>query len=125
MNNITITGNLGKDPQTRYTPTGRKITSFSVAVDRQWKDAEGEKKEEVTWLNVETWNGLGEVCEKYLCKGRRVLVNGRLSIRPYTDQEGQSRLWVAVVASNVEFLDGPRQQENRAEGEVISEDLPF
>lgn len=128
MNQITITGNLGKDPQLRYTPTGRKVTNFSVAVDRTWKNANGEKQEEVTWFNVEAWNGLGDVCGQYLCKGRRVLVSGRLSIRPYLDQEGNSRQWVTIVAGNVEFLDGPRtEQEEQIDDEPMpeTEDVPF
>ena len=123
MNHLTITGNLGKDPTTRYTPNGKKVCSFSVASNRHWNDGEGERHEETTWFNVEAWNGLGEVCQKYLAKGRRVLVEGRLTIRPYTAQDEQQRTWVAVVASNVEFLDAPRNQEQTPAPE--EEQIPF
>lgn len=123
MNHIVISGNLGKDPSTRYSPNGKKICSFSVAVNRHWTSDDGEKHEETTWFNVECWNGLAEVCQQYLAKGRRVLVEGRLSIRPYTDQDGQKRTWVSLGATNVEFLDAPRNQESTPE--PVEENIPF
>ena len=120
MNHISITGNLGKDPEMKFTPTGRKVTTFSVANNRRWTDDKGEKHEETTWLNIEAWNGLGETCAKYLQKGRKVLVEGRIDVRPYTDKDGARRDWVCITASNVEFLDAPR-----SETPPTNEDVPF
>lgn len=123
MNHIAIIGNLGKDPESRFTPTGKRATTFSVAINHRWTDSEGQKKEDTTWVNVECWNGLGENCAKFLAKGRKVLVEGRLSIRPYEDKEGAKRDWVTIVASNVEFLDAPRTEA--AAPQQPTENIPF
>ena len=118
MNTITIVGNLGKDPEQRYTATGRKMTTFSVASNHEWTDATGEKRESTSWFNAEVWNGVGEACFKYLKKGRRVLIQGRCEVRSY-ERDGQSRTYVAVVANQVEFLD-PSPDQPAEEGP-----LPF
>ena len=120
MNTITIVGNLGKDPEQRYTPSGRKLTTFSVASNHEWTDGNGEKQKSTSWFNVEVWNGVGEACFKYLKKGRRVLVQGRCEVRNY-EKDGVQRTYVAVVANQVEFLDpAPEQPASAEEGP-----LPF
>jgi len=74
LNRVQLIGNLGKDPETRYTPSGKKVCSFSLAVDRRWKTSEGEIKESTDWFNIEAWGRLGETCQEFLSKGRLVYV---------------------------------------------------
>lgn len=107
-----IIGNLGRDPEMRYTPTGKPVTSFSVAVNRVYNSAEGERKEETEWFRVSAWNKLAETCSQYLRKGSKVYVEGRLRTRTWEGQDGQKRLDLEVVASEMVILD----TKPRAEG---------
>jgi len=103
---ITLLGNLGNDPDMRYTPGGTAVTSFSLAVNRQWTDASGEKKEKVTWFRVSAWGAQAEPCSTYLRKGSKVLVVGEVEeARAYTDRDGQNRASLEVKAATVQFLD--------------------
>ena len=81
LNRVQLIGNLGKDPETRFTPTGKKVCTYSLAVNRRWKSAEGEAREATDWFTVDAWGRLGEVCQQYLTKGRLVFVEGRLQSR--------------------------------------------
>jgi len=107
-----IIGNLGRDPEMRYTPTGKPVTSFSVAVNRVYNSAEGERKEETEWFRVSAWNKLAETCSQYLRKGSKVYVEGRLRTRTWEGQDGQKRLDLEIVASEMLMLD----TKPRAEG---------
>jgi single-strand DNA-binding protein len=107
-----IIGNLGRDPEMRYTPTGKPVTSFSVAVSRVYNSAEGERKEETEWFRVSAWNKLAETCSQYLRKGSKVYVEGRLRTRTWEGQDGQKRLDLEIVASEMLMLD----TKPRAEG---------
>lgn len=89
---VIIIGNLGRDPEMRYTPTGQPVTSFSVAVNRQWISGSGEKNKETTWFNVQAWGKRGEVCNQYLRKGSKVMVTGRMTPDKKT---GRPRVWTA------------------------------
>src|SRR3989337_3432262 len=103
LNRVQLIGYLGKDPETRFTPTGKKVSTFSLAVSRHWKSSQGEEKETTDWFNVEAWGRLGEVCQEYLSKGRLVFIEGRLKTDRY-EHEGESRYFTKVVASQMQML---------------------
>jgi single-strand DNA-binding protein len=119
LNRVQIIGNLGKDPETRFTPTGKKVTTFSVAVDRRWKTEEGETKESTEWINIEAWGHLGEICQEYLHKGSLAFLEGRLQTDRY-EQGGETRYFTKVVVSNVQLLD-----RKEASKETEEEEYPF
>ena len=104
MNKIIVIGNLGRDPEMRYTPNGQSVTSFSVASNRKYTTASGERREETEWFNVSAWGKLGEVCNQYLTKGSQVYVEGRLSSRSYQGQDGQMRFVNEINLTDVQFL---------------------
>ena len=108
---IIIVGNLGRDPEMRYTPDGTPVTTFSVATNRKWTNADGSPREETVWFRVTAWRQLGETCNQYLRKGRPVLVEGRAAARPTTAtrvpfRNDGSRASFEVTARNVRFLGG-------------------
>ena len=103
LNRVQIIGHLGKDPETRYTPKGNAVCSFSVAVSRRWK-SDGEIREATDWFNVETWGKLGEICQQYLSKGRLVFVEGRLQTDRY-EHDGETQYFTKVVANQMQMLD--------------------
>lgn len=128
LNKIILIGNLGKDPEMRYTPQGHPVTSFSLAVSRSISANEGERKEETEWFNVITWNKLAETCNQYLSKGRRAFVEGRLRTRTWEGQDGQKRTSVEVIANTVLFLDRPSTAslpEESVPDDTAPENLPF
>ena len=104
LNKIMLIGNLGKDPELNVTAEGTPITKFSLAVNRNTKTSTGERKEETEWFNIVAWRQLAETCERYLHKGSKVYIEGRLSQRKYTDREGTQRISVEVIASDMEML---------------------
>jgi single-strand DNA-binding protein len=131
LNKVMIIGNLGRDPEMRYTPNGTAVTSFSVGVNRQWTGQNGPQKE-TEWFNVETWNKLAEICNQSLAKGRLVYVEGRLRTRSWDGNDGQKKYRTELVAETVTFLDSkgqrtgePRATEDDFGGDVEPEDLPF
>ncbi len=103
LNRVQLIGRLGKDPEGKYTPSGKKVTHFSLAVSQRWK-SNGETKEYTEWVNVETWGRLGEVCQEYLKKGSLVYVEGRLKTEKYEDK-GETKYFTKVVALTLQFLD--------------------
>ncbi len=105
LNQVTLMGNLTRDPELRQTPTGQNVTSFSLALNRSYKDASGEWKEVTDYIDIVAWGPLAERVSQYLSKGRRCLVQGRLQSRSW-EQEGQKRSKVEVLANDVTFLDG-------------------
>ena len=106
LNKVQLTGRLGKDPETRYTPQGSAITKLAVASNRRWRTAEGEDREDTEWFNVVAWNKLGEICAQYLQKGSRVYFEGRLQTRSWDDpQTGQKRYMTEVIANDMIMLD--------------------
>lgn len=104
LNKIMLIGNLGKDPELQITSDGTPITKFSLAVNRNTKSSTGERKEETEWFNIVAWRQLAETCEKYLHKGTKVYIEGRLSQRKYTDREGIQRTSIEVIANEMEML---------------------
>ncbi len=103
LNRVQLIGRLGKDPEGKYTPSGKKVTHFSLAVSQRWK-ANGEAREYTEWVNVEAWGRLGEVCQEYLKKGSLVYIEGRLKTEKYEDK-GETKFFTKVVALSLQFLD--------------------
>jgi single-strand DNA-binding protein len=115
LNKVQLIGNLGKDPETRFTPKGSKVCSFSVAVSRRWRSADGESKEATDWFNVEAWGKLGEICQQYLTTGRLVYLEGRLQTDRY-EVDDDVRYRTKVVASEMLMLDRkPEEPEIESE----------
>ena len=104
LNRVQLIGRLGKDPESRFTPTGKQVTHFSLAVSNRWRTKDGETKEYTEWVNIEPWGRLGEVCQEYLKKGSLVYLEGRLKTDKY-DDKGEPRFYTKVVATGLEFLD--------------------
>lgn len=125
MNHITLIGRLTKNPDTRYTPNGVAVTTFTLAVDRPFKNQAGEK--ETDFIQIVTWNKLAENCANHLGKGRLVAVEGRLQIRSYEAQDGQKRRVAEVVAGNVQFLDRAKESQDTTSSanDINLDDLPF
>lgn len=120
LNKVMIIGNLGRDPEMRYTASGSPVTNFSVAVSRRWKSRDGEQKEETEWFNVECWDKLAEIANQYLTKGKQVYIEGRLRTHSWEDQQtGEKKYRTNVVASDMHML-GTREQA----GDQFSERAP-
>jgi len=126
LNKVILIGNVGNDPEMRYTPDGKPVTSFNLAVSRRYTTREGERREETEWFTVVTWNRLAETCNQFLAKGRRAYVEGRLRSRVWEGQDGQKRFRNEVIANKVVFLDrqpvAPAAEEAAQEEEA--EELP-
>lgn len=127
---VIIIGNLGGDPQMRYTPAGVPVTSFSVATNRKWKDADGQQQEETIWWRVSAWRNLAETCAQYLAKGRTVLVEGHMEPDPATggpriwQKDGAPRASYEITALTVKFLGG-RGEPEASPRQLTDEELPF
>ena len=124
MNSIILIGRLTKDPELRYTPNGKAVCSFTLAVDRPYS---GDKKE-ADFINIVVWNKVGENCAQYLSKGRKAAVQGRLQIRSYEDDKGYKKYITEVVANSVEFLEFGNKQQNEDFGievDLDDADCPF
>ncbi len=109
LNKILLIGNLGKDPEIRYTPEGTPVATFSLATSEAWTDKSGNRQERTEWHNIVAWTRLADTCKKFLTKGRQVYVEGRLRTREYTDRDGIKRRITEVIASQIVLL-GSRPQ---------------
>ena len=137
LNKVMIIGNLGSEPEMRFTPNGNPVTTFRVATNWVYTTPQGERKQETEWFTVVAWNRLAEQCNQFLTKGRLVYAEGRLRTRIWETQDGQKRSRTEVVASRVTFLDRQAAAplpEEKVEGEKVeevevdefgSEDVPF
>jgi len=103
MNQITLTGNLGRDPEMHYTPSGSAVTEFTLASTHKYKDGAGHAKEETVWFHVSCWGKLAETTNEYLVKGSKALVNGRVSLHEW-EHDGRNHARLQVTAATVEFL---------------------
>jgi len=99
-----IIGHLGRDPEMRYTPSGRPVTTFTVATSRSWNTVEGERHSETEWFNIVAWSNLAEICKQYLTKGQQVYIEGRLQSRRWEDKEGVKHAGFEIVASEMMML---------------------
>ena len=106
LNKVFLIGNLTRDPELRYVPSGTAVATFTVAVNRVYKTKEGEKKEQVSFIRVVVWGRRAEVSGEYLSKGSPVFVEGRLQSRSWETQDGQKRSTVEIIADNIQFLRG-------------------
>ena len=116
LNKVMIIGRLGRDPEMRYTPSGRPVTTFSVATSRTWNTSEGERRTETEWFNIVAWGSLAEICKQFLNKGQQVYVEGRLQTRHWEDAEGNKHSVTEIVANEMIML-----SERREAGEIGSE----
>jgi len=117
LNKVMIIGNLGKEPEMRYTPSGRPVTTFTVAVSRSWNTADGERHTDTEWFNVVAWGKLAEICKQYLNKGQQVFVEGRLQTRRWEDKEGVKHNTVELVANEMMMLGERREAAHANAGE--------
>ena len=111
LNRVQIIGRLGKDPEARTTKNGSAVVSFPVAVDRMWKSRDGESRKETDWFTVDAWGKIGQICQKFLGKGRLVYIEGRLLTQRW-ENEGEVRYFTKVVASTMQMLDRPKEVED-------------
>ena len=126
LNKVMLIGFLGKDPEMRYTPSGRPVTTFNVATSRSWNTSDGERRTETEWFNVVAWGSLAEICNQYLAKGRQVYIDGRLQSRSWEDNEGIRHTSIEVVANEMIML-GNRQSSDDppVEAQVDEVEFPF
>jgi single-strand DNA-binding protein len=125
FNKITIMGNLGRDPELRYTPQGKAVCDFSVATSEKWKDPQsGENKEETTWFRITFWGRQAEVANQYLKKGRPVYVEGRLKMREWTDRDGRVRTSLEVMGSDLHLISGKADGEPSATAMAANANTP-
>jgi len=120
LNKVQIIGHLGKEPEMRYTPSGKPVTTFTVAVSRSWNSADGERHSETEWFNVVAWGNLAEICKQYLTKGQQVYIEGRLQTRRWDDKEGVKHTNVEVVANEMMML-GDRRDHNNSQSSPESD----
>ena len=121
LNKVMLIGHLGRDPEMRYTPSGRPVTTFTVAVSRSWNTADGERRTETEWFNIVAWSNLAEICKQYLHKGQQVYIDGRLQTRRWEDKEGQKHTNVEVVANEMMMLGDRRDSGQSQESEQADE----
>jgi single-strand DNA-binding protein len=129
LNRVILIGRLTRDPELRYTPSGTPVTRFTLAVDRPFLDKQGNRGTD--FIDVVAWRNLGELCARYLSKGRLAAVEGRLEIRSYDDSQGVRRKAAEIIADNVRFLDGPKGQggpdarNSQEEGQPYRDEIDF
>jgi single-strand DNA-binding protein len=117
INKVILIGNLGKDPEVRFTPSGQAVANFNIATTDSWTDkSNGQKQERTEWHRIVVWGKLAELCGEYLKKGRQCYVEGRLQTREWTDKEGQKKYTTEVVANTVQFLGGGQGARSDAGG---------
>ncbi|MBW1929275.1 MAG: single-stranded DNA-binding protein [Deltaproteobacteria bacterium] len=134
VNKVILIGNLGADPELRYTPSGRAVATFNLATKEQWTTKEGEKGERTEWHRVVAWGKLGEICGEYLHKGKQVYVEGRIQTRSWEDKDGNRRYTTEIVAKTMQMLgpvskreDGGPASEFPVEEppDISDDDIPF
>jgi single-strand DNA-binding protein len=124
LNKVMIIGRLGRDPEMRYTPSGRPVTTFSVATSRSWNTSDGERRSETEWFNVVAWGSLAEICNQYLLKGQQVYIEGRLQTRNWEDNDGNKHSSVEIVANEMIML-GDRHKTTREGDQDDNEEDEF
>ena len=124
LNKLMIIGHLGRDPEMRYTPSGKPVTTFSVATSRTWQSADGERHEDTEWFNVVAWGGLAEICNQHLQKGMQVYVEGRLQTRRWEDADGNKHFTTELVAKEMIML-GEKKETVRTSFDQDEEDGEF
>jgi single-strand DNA-binding protein len=127
-----IIGHLGRDPEMRYTPSGKPVTTFTVATSRSWSSTDGERHSETEWFSVVTWGNLAEICKQYLTKGQQVYIEGRLQTRRWEDNDGVKHTSVEIVANEMMMLGDrreasatPSSETTVPEDEELEDEYPF
>ena len=111
LNKATLIGNLGKDPEVRYTQSGQSVATYSLATSETWKDQSGQKQERTEWHNIVAWGKLADLSQRFLTKGRQVYIEGRIQSRDWTDQSGNKRRTTEIIATNIVLLGNRNSQE--------------
>lgn len=135
VNKVILVGNLGANPELRYTPSGKAVATFSVATREQWTNKDGEKSERTEWHRIVAWARLGEICGEYLHKGSQVYIEGRLQTRAWEDRDGNKRYTTEVIAQTMQMLGAPAKVGTAASVEerfpveepisIPDDDIPF
>ena len=128
LNKVMIIGRLGRDPEMRYTPSGRPVTTYSVATNRTWNTSDGERHTETEWFNIVAWGNLAEICKQYLTKGQQVYVEGRLQTRHWEDSDGKRHTSTEIVANEMIILSDRKEAFKNNEEEASAEEkdeFPF
>jgi single-strand DNA-binding protein len=150
VNKVILIGNLGKDPELRYTPNGQPVASFSLATTERWNDKNNQKQEKTEWHNIVVWGKLAELTNQYLKKGRSAYIEGRITTRSWDDRDGNKKYRTEIVATQIQFLGGNQgggdasapaeptqasdtqfdqssgpEQNTAAQNTVVNDDLPF
>jgi len=135
LNKVMLIGNLGADPEIRYTPSGAAVANFNMATKAQWTTKEGEKQDRTEWHRIVAWRRLGEICGEYLHKGSLVYIEGRLQTRTWEDRDGNKRYTTEIVAQGMQMLDRAGKSAEAASTEerfpteepldVPDDDIPF
>jgi single-strand DNA-binding protein len=126
LNKVMIIGRLGRDPEMRYTPSGKPVTTFVVATSRSWNTSDGQRRSETEWFNVVAWGSLAEICKQFLVKGKQVYIEGRLQTRNWEDSEGNKHSATEIVANEMIMLGERRSESNEQSSEEQDEDeFPF
>ncbi len=123
LNKVMIIGRLGRDPELRYTPSGRAVTTFTVATTRSWNTSNGERRSETEWFNIVAWGSLAEICHQLLRKGTQVYIEGRLHTRRWEDENGVRHQRTEIVANEMVVL-GDRNNNHRGESPETAEEHP-
>nr|HEX4315063.1 single-stranded DNA-binding protein [Kofleriaceae bacterium] len=124
VNKVILVGNLGADPDMRYTPSGQGVCELRIATSESWNDKNGQRQERTEWHRVVVWGKRAEVCSKYLAKGRQVYVEGRIQTRTYDDKEGIKRYITEIIAADVQFLGGGGRDGERPRTASRGDDGP-
>ena len=114
VNKVILIGNLGKDPELRYTPSGQPVASFSLATSERWNDKNGQRQERTEWHNIVAWGKLAELSNQYLKKGRSAYIEGRINTRSWDDKDGNKKYRTEIVATQIQFLSGGQGGESSA-----------
>jgi single-strand DNA-binding protein len=123
LNKVLLIGRLGRDPEMRYTPSGKPVTTFSIATSRSWNTSEGDKHTETEWFNIVAWGNLAEICKQYLTKNRLVYIEGRLQTHHWEDPDGNKHSSTEIVANEMIMLDEKKDGNNhQVESEQVIED---
>lgn len=127
LNKVLLIGRLGRDPEMRYTPSGKPVTTFSIATNRTWNTSDGDKHTETEWFNIVAWGSLAEICKQFLTKNRLVYIEGRLQTRHWEDNDGNKRTSTEIVANEMIMLDEKKDGNNGSveEEEITEDEYPF
>jgi single-strand DNA-binding protein len=113
LNKVILLGHLGRDPELRYTASGKAVATFTLATSFQWKDQDGRDQDKTEWHRIVAWGRLGEICGEYLSKGKQVFIEGRIQTREWEDQDGNKRTSVEIIANDLIMLGGGGQSQSR------------